>query len=190
MTLTSATAGTETYYYSIYGGSATSEQGDYGEAFQISVRVGAGRSSFTVSISTIEDTEVEGDETFYLYVTGEANHPGSTPGSSRYRGTGTIRNDDTEPTLGRYTYTFSLNNRTYTVTSDDCYSQSISQNRVREYLAGLEIYDDRNELVRPTNDILFQLSAAHGIGVCMIDGINFGERLAEINNLVSYCASV
>ena len=183
--LSGRTGQTETYYYSTYyGGGATAERSDYGGADEESMRVSSGRSSFTIRISTIEDTEVEGDETFYLYVTGEDNHPGSTPGSSRYRGMGTIRNDDdTGPTLGRDTYTFSLNDETYTVTSDDCYDRTSASRE--EYIAGLRIYNNRNELARPASNILFQLSAAHA-SACIIDGINLGERLNEINNLISY----
>ena len=98
--MSGSTGQTETYYYSTYyGGGATASRSDYNGADEESVRVRAGRSSFTVQISTVEDSRVERDEFFYLYVTGEDNHPGSTPGSSRYRATGTIRNDDAEATI-------------------------------------------------------------------------------------------
>ena len=75
-------------------GGATAERGDYDGAAEESIRVSSGRSSFTVRIGTNEDADFD-DETFYLYVTGEANHPSTTPGASKYRGTGTIRDDDT-----------------------------------------------------------------------------------------------
>ena len=52
------------------------------------MRVSSGRSSFTITIDTIEDSRVERDEFFYLYVTSEDNHPGSTPPASHYRATG------------------------------------------------------------------------------------------------------
>ena len=96
--LSASTSQTETYYYSTYyGGSATAERGDYDGAAEESIRVSSGRSSFTIRISTNEDADFD-DETFYLYVTGEANHPNTTPGPSKYRGTGTIRDDD-EPAV-------------------------------------------------------------------------------------------
>ena len=96
VTLASATAQAETYYYSTYtGGSAPAGPGDYAGATEQAVQVGSGSSSFTVQVSTTQDTEVEEAETFYLYVTGAQNHPQATPGSSQYRGTGTIQDDDT-----------------------------------------------------------------------------------------------
>ena len=55
------------------------------EQAEESIRVSSGRNSFTVRISTNEDTDFD-DETFYLYVTGEANHPNTTPGSSQISG--------------------------------------------------------------------------------------------------------
>ena len=98
VTLSASTSQTETYYYStFYGGDATAERGDYDGAAEESISVGSGESSFTVGISTNEDADFD-DETLFLYVTGEANHPSTTPGSSKYRGTGTIRDDD-EPAL-------------------------------------------------------------------------------------------
>ena len=179
----------ETYYYSTYyGREATATGGnssrrDYRGAAQKFVRISSGRSSFTVRVSTIEDTTVEGDETFYLYVTGSQNHPNSTPGPSKYRATGTIQDDDAGSTLGRHTYRFSLSGKTYTVASDNCYDRAKASQE--EYISGLRIYNNRNEPARPTSSILFQLTAAHA-SACMIDGINLGERLNEINNLISY----
>ena len=96
--LSTSTSQAETYYYSTYyGGNATAERGDYDGVAEESIRVSSGRSSFTIRIDTNEDADFD-DETFYLYVTGEANHPNTTPGSSKYRGTGTIRDDD-EPAV-------------------------------------------------------------------------------------------
>ena len=338
--LSSSTSQTETYYYSTYyGGNATAERGDYDGAAEESIRVSSGRSSFTVRISTNEDADFEEDETFYLYVTGEANHPNTTPGSSKYRGTGTIRNDDSPTTTsltrlyweivknntiitdgvdltiragqsakmvavfntqpvgtftfkiyeadvsgdqlvkdtavspfsvsvpatravregstyklsaswtsifrsgtetvspyqaeyyftveqggtvygnmltdantrtgisnklgpllgvevdptsstptppnpsapsGTHKYMFSLDDKTYTVTSDDCYSEASNRSKIENYIDGLRIYNSSNELVRPANDILFQLTAAHA-SACMIDGVKFSNIDEDIS---------
>ena len=92
--LSGTTSQTETYYYSTYyGGSATAERGDYDGVAEQSVQVGSGSSSFTLTIRSNQDADFD-DETFYLYVTTSRNHPNSTPGSSKYRGTGTIYDDD------------------------------------------------------------------------------------------------
>ena len=94
VSLSSTTSRTETYYYSTYyGGSATAEQGDYEGKAEESVQVGSGSSSFTLTIRSNQDADFD-DETFYLYVTTSRNHPNSTPGASKYRGTGTIYDDD------------------------------------------------------------------------------------------------
>ena len=95
VSLSSTTSQTETYYYSTYfGGNATAEQYDYDGKAREPVQVGSGRSSFTITIRSNQDADSH-DETFYLYVTTSQNHPDSTPGSSQYRGTGTIYDDDT-----------------------------------------------------------------------------------------------
>ena len=95
VSLAGSTSQTETYYYSTYyGGSATAERGDYDGVAEQSVQVGSGRSSFTITIRSNQDADSH-DETFYLYVTTSHNHPNTTPGSSKYRGTGTIYDDDT-----------------------------------------------------------------------------------------------
>ena len=97
--LSGNTTRTETYYYSTYsGGSAPAEQGDYAEADEQAVQVPSGRSSFTIQVRANQDADSD-DETFYLYVRDAGNHPSSTPGSSQYRGTGTIRDDDSAPDL-------------------------------------------------------------------------------------------
>ena len=312
--LSARTSQTETYYYStFYGGGATAERGDYNGAAEESIRVGSGRSSFTVRIGTNEDADFD-DETFYLYVTGEANHPNTTPGPSKYRGTGTIRDDDSAPptsqirigdaeategntitftvTLtpaptrsvtfyyatyqgtarntaqkrdyqgkfataltfnsgetrkaiqistiedtevesdeqfsiyitdaaskhpasgtptdylataigtirdndssttpgtptppdpsapsGTHKYTFSLDNKTYTVVSDNRYSHNTRANATRAYIDGLRIYNSSNELVRPADDILFQLAAAHA-SACVIENFNLQIILKGID---------
>ena len=89
--LSGSTTQRETYYYSAYNG--TAESGDYAAADEQTVQVSSGNSSFTIQVRTNQDADSD-DETFYLYVTGEANHPNSAPGSSQYRATGTIRDDD------------------------------------------------------------------------------------------------
>ena len=93
--LSGSTTQRETYYYSAYNG--TAESGDYAAADERTVQVASGNSSFRIRISTNQDADTD-DETFYLYVTGERNHPNSAPGSSQYRATGTIRDDDSSTT--------------------------------------------------------------------------------------------
>ena len=96
--LSGSTTQTETYYYSTYsGGRAPADQGDYTKADEQAVQVPSGSSSFTIQVRTNQDADSD-DETFYLYVTGSLPHPTSTPGSSRYRGTGTIHDDDSSTT--------------------------------------------------------------------------------------------
>ena len=193
--LSASTSQTETYYYSTYyGGSATAERGDYDGAVDQSVQVSSGQSSFTIRISTYQDADGD-DEIFFVHVaknsgSGPDANPSNTPGPSQYRGTGTIQDDDrpTTPTTpptpptpsGTYTYTFSLNNQTYTVASDNCYSDSDSRNLIERYASSLRIYNKRSELIRPTSDILFQLTAAHA-SACLIDGIRFSNLDESIN---------
>ena len=100
--LSKSTTQTETYYYSTYSGGRTpSEQGDYTGADEQAVQVPSGISSFTIQISTNQDADSD-DETFYLYVTEERNHPFSAPGPSRYRGTGTIEEPPpTQPSISK-----------------------------------------------------------------------------------------
>ena len=93
--LSGSTTQRETYYYSAYNG--TAESGDYAAADEQTVQVSSGNSSFTIQVRTNQDADTD-DETFYLYVTGQANHPNSAPGSSQYRATGTIRDDDSPTT--------------------------------------------------------------------------------------------
>ena len=180
--LTASTSQTETYYYSTYfGGDATAERDDYDGAAEESIRVRSGQSSFTVRISTHEDTDFD-DETIYLYVTGDANHPNTTPSPSKYRGTGTIQDEASFPLapFGTYRYTFSLDSGIYTVTSDQCYSRDRNSSAIERYVSGLKIYNNRNELVRPPYDILFQLTAAHA-SACVLAGIDFETFLDQID---------
>ena len=341
--LTASTSQTETYYYSTYyGGGATAERGDYDGAAEESIRVRSGRNSFTVDIQTREDADFD-DETVYLYVTEEANHPHSTPSPSEHRGTGTIQDEDDPATTdldrlyweivreatkitggpeltisegqsatmvvifasrpsgtytlkiyeadvsdgqlvkdasvspvsrsvsasdavpdgstyklsvswtavfsagseaasptqaeyyftiekdgtvlrsmlddantrigilnkvgpllsvesstttpvpplaptplapsGTYRYTFSLDSRIYTVTSDQCYSRDSNSSALERYVSGLRIYNNRNELVRPPYDILFQLIAAHA-SACVLADIDFETFLDQIDVVI------
>ena len=191
VTLSPAPTQSVTYYYATYQGSAWGGGQDYWDKLATALTFSSGQTSKTITVSTVDDTVDEPDEQFYVYITDAASkHPssGSRPSDYLASATATIRDDDTEPTLGRYTYTFSLNNKTYTVTSDNCYSPARtpkSESALRAYIAGLTIYNSRNETVRPTHDILVQLAAAHA-SACVINGISLGEKLNEINNLISY----
>ena len=195
VTLSASTSQSETYYYSTYHGTpATAEVGDYDGAVDQSVQVSSGQSSFTIRISTYQDADGD-DEIFFVHVaknsgSGPDTNPNNTPGPSQYRGTGTIQDGDrsTTPTTpptppapsGTYTYTFSLNNQNYTVASENHYTHTLSANATRAYIDGLKIHNNRNELIRPTNDILFQLTAAHA-SACVIDGIRFSNLDESIN---------
>ena len=56
-----------TYYYATYQGTARSE--DYVGHDDTALRFGPGERSKTITVRTIEDTGVEDDETFYVYIT-------------------------------------------------------------------------------------------------------------------------
>ena len=188
--LTPAPTSSVTYYYATYQGTArnTVQKKDYDGKFATALPFNSGETSKTIQISTIEDTEVESDEQFSIYITDAASkHPASgTPTDYLATAIGTIRDDDSStipvtPTppnpsapSGTYKYTFSLDNKTYTVVSDNCYSDSDSRNTVERYVSSLRIYNNRFELVRPANNILFQLTAAHA-SACMLDGIKFSN---------------
>ena len=196
VTLSASTSQSETYYYSTYHGTpATAEVGDYDGAVDQSVQVSSGQSSFTIRISTYQDADGD-DEIFFVHVaknsgSGPDTNPNNTPGPSQYRGTGTIQDGDspTTPTApptplapsGAYTYTFSLNNQTYTVASENRYTHILSANAKRAYIDGLRIYNSSNELIRPTNDILFQLTAAHA-SACVIDALDLPTILGGIDH--------
>ena len=117
--LSGSTTQPETYCYSTYfGDNATAEQDDYDGVGDQSVGVSSGRSSFRIRIGTKEDDDFD-DETFYLYVTGSCNHPASTPGSSQYRGTGTIWDDDeagTKPDIASVSNASAMEGNTLTFT--------------------------------------------------------------------------
>ena len=95
VTLAAATTRSETYYYATYyGGSATAERGDYVPAIDLPLTIASGRRSAWIRIRTNQDADSD-DETFYLYVRRERSDlPDTTPSASKYRGTGTIRDDD------------------------------------------------------------------------------------------------
>ena len=197
VTLTPAPTSSVTYYYATYQGTArnTAQKKDYDGKFATALTFNSGETSKTIQIATTEDTEVESDEQFSIYITDAASkHPASgTPTDYLATAIGTIRDDDSSTTpvtppnpsvpSGTHKYTFSLDNKTYTVASDNCYSPNLRTSAKREYIDGLRIYNSSNELVRPTNDILFQLTAAHA-SACMLDGIKFsnideGIKLAQ-----------
>ena len=81
------------YHYATYRGTAGSD--DYTGHLATALRFGPGARSQTITVRTIEDTDDEDDETFYVYVT---QSPGELTASApaRYlaRATGTIRDDD------------------------------------------------------------------------------------------------
>ena len=95
VTLAAATTRSETYYYATYyGGSATAERGDYEGADDRAFTIPSGRRNAQIRIRTNQDADSD-DETFYLYGRREKSDlPDTTPGASKYRGTGTIRDDD------------------------------------------------------------------------------------------------
>ena len=88
--LSARTTERETYYYSTYQGTARSE--DYESVEDKSISVNSGRSSFTISIDAISDSQSEDAEDFHLYVTAsDATHPNSRQGLPQSNiGTGTI----------------------------------------------------------------------------------------------------
>ena len=101
VTLDQAPSSSVTFYYATYAtGTATGGNVDYYGRFATALTLGAGQSSKTFTISTVEDTEVEDDETFYVYLTDTASkHPSSgNPTDYLARATGTIRDDDTAST--------------------------------------------------------------------------------------------
>ena len=82
------------------------------------------------------------------------------------------------PPSGKYTYTFSLDNETYKVSSDYCYRQAGVQ--MEAYISGLRIYNNHDELIRPPDDTLFQLTTAQA-SACVIDSIDFEETQSILN---------
>ena len=93
--LAAPTTRPETYYYATYyGDPATAEKGDYAGAVDRAFTIASGRRSAQIAVRTYQDADSD-DETFYVYVRREKSEiPDSVPGASKYRGTGTIRDDD------------------------------------------------------------------------------------------------
>ena len=101
VTLDQAPSNSVTLYYATYAtGTATGGNVDYYGRVATALTFGAGQRSRTITIGTVEDTDVEDDETFYVYLTdASSKHPSSgVPADYLARATGTIRDDDTAPT--------------------------------------------------------------------------------------------
>ena len=93
VTLDRAPAEGVTYYYATYRGTAGSA--DYDGHLATALRFGAGERSKTLTVRTTEDTRVERDETFHVYVTDSARAlTASAPARYLARATGVIRDDD------------------------------------------------------------------------------------------------
>ena len=95
VTLDRAPSSSVTYYYATYRGTARS--GDYTGLYATALTFSTNQTSRSITVSTTEDTEVENDETFYVYITdASSKHPSSgVPTDYLDRATGTIRDDDT-----------------------------------------------------------------------------------------------
>ena len=93
VTLDRAPAEGVTYYYATYRGTAGSD--DYDGHLATALRFGAGERSKTLTVRTTEDTRVERDETFHVYVT-DSTRALTARAPTRYlaRATGVIRDDD------------------------------------------------------------------------------------------------
>ena len=87
-----------TYYYATYRFTARTD--DYDGHLATALRFAPGERSKPITVLTTEDTRVERDETFYVYITDErrklTNNP-PRPGEYLDRATGTIRDDDRYP---------------------------------------------------------------------------------------------
>jgi hypothetical protein len=85
------------YYYATYQGTVRSS--DYTGQIATELRFGPGERSKTIAVQTTEDTQVEDDETFHLYVTAsESDLTPSRPTRYLARALGTIRDDDEDDT--------------------------------------------------------------------------------------------
>ena len=95
VTLDRTPSSTVTYYYATYR--VTAGSGDYTGHYATALTFSSGQTSRTITVDTTEDTEVEDDETFYVYLTdASSKHPSSgVPSDYLDRATGTIRDDDT-----------------------------------------------------------------------------------------------
>ena len=93
VTLRRTPSDTVTFYYATYRGTAGRD--DYAGHFATALRFGSGERSQTITIRTTEDTEVEDDETFYVYVADSADDlTASVPVRYLARAAGTIRDDE------------------------------------------------------------------------------------------------
>ena len=100
VTLDQAPSNPVTYYYATYQGTARGGGTDYTGHYAAALTFSTGQTSRTITVYTTEDTLVESDETFYVYLTDDfSKHPYSgVPTDYLARATGTIRDDDTAPT--------------------------------------------------------------------------------------------
>ena len=97
VTLDRAPAEALTYHYATYR--ATARSSDYTGHFATELRFGAGERTKTITVQTIEDTRVEDDETFYLYVAAsESDLTASRPTRYLARALGTVLDDDVDDT--------------------------------------------------------------------------------------------
>ena len=82
------------YWYATYPHTASGD--DYDELEDTELRFGPGERSKTITVSTYEDSDVEGDETFYVYITDDKDKLTDSTPSEDYlvRATGTIRDND------------------------------------------------------------------------------------------------
>ena len=97
VTLDRSPAGSVTYYYATYQSTARGGGTDYTGHYATALTFSSGQTSRTITVDTTEDTEVEDDETFYVYLTdASSKHPSSgVPSDYLDRATGTIHDDDT-----------------------------------------------------------------------------------------------
>ena len=86
------------YWYATYPHTASGD--DYDELEATKLRFRPGERSKTITVSTIEDPDFEGDETFYVYITDDKDKLTDSTPSDDYlvRATGTIRDDDDDST--------------------------------------------------------------------------------------------
>ena len=101
VTLSPASTQSVTYYYATYQGTARGGGQDYQGSYATALTFSSGQTSKTISVSTVDDTEDESDEQFYVYITdASSKHPNSgTPSDYLASATGTIQdNDDSSST--------------------------------------------------------------------------------------------
>ena len=97
VTLDHAPTQTTTWHYATYRGTAGSD--DYTGHHATALRFGPGERSKTIVVQTTEDTRVEDDETFHVYVTAsERDLTASRPTRYLARALGTIRDNDMDDT--------------------------------------------------------------------------------------------